>query len=126
MKFVLDLALQNKYSRRMKTLNGYRIMWLMLFFDLPVMTKSQKDAYTDFRNFLLDQGFEMAQYSVYMRNCASKEVAEAQIKRIEHQLPAEGKVYIMSITDKQFENTVRFIQNARQAAQKNPEQLVLF
>ncbi len=90
------------------------------------MTKDQKDAYTAFRNYLLDQGFEMAQYSVYMRNCASKEVAEAQIKRIERNLPTEGKVYIISITDKQFENTLRYVQNARMVAQKNPEQLLLF
>ena len=46
---------------------------MMVLFDLPVMTKKERKAATDFRKFLLDQGFEMAQYSVYMRFCAGKE-----------------------------------------------------
>ncbi|HSQ43272.1 MAG TPA: CRISPR-associated endonuclease Cas2 [Fibrobacteraceae bacterium] len=110
----------------MKALSGYRIVWAMLFFDLPVVTKSDKDAYVEFRNYLLDEGFEMAQYSVYLRSCASKEVAEALIKRVEKALPPEGKVYILCITDKQFESTVRFIRTKRQPKQKNPDQLALF
>lgn len=114
------------FGRHMKTLSGYHIMWAMLYFDLPVVTKAEKDAYVEFRNFLLDEGFEMAQYSVYLRNCASKEVAEALTKRVEKALPPEGKVYILCITDKQFESTVRFIKNRRQAPQKNPDQLALF
>lgn len=109
----------------MRSLSGYRIMWLMLYFDLPVSTKSNRDEYTRFRNFLLDEGFEMTQFSVYMRHCASKEHSEAQVKRIEKQLPPEGKVYLINITDKQFSETIRFVQTKR-ISEKNPQQLVLF
>ena len=54
-------------------LSGYRLMWMMVLFDLPTLTKKERRAASGFRNYLLDQGFEMAQYSVYMRFCAGKE-----------------------------------------------------
>lgn len=50
-------------------LTGYRLMWVMVIFDLPVQTKAQRRAATKFRNFLLDEGFSMSQFSVYMRFC---------------------------------------------------------
>ena len=37
-------------------LSGYRIMWILVMFDLPTDTKPQRKAATDFRNFLLDEG----------------------------------------------------------------------
>ena len=48
-------------------------MWLMVIFDLPVGTKKQRHAATKFRNFLLDQGFSMSQFSVYLRFCGGKD-----------------------------------------------------
>jgi CRISPR-associated protein Cas2 len=98
----------------------------VLYFDLPVVSKRQREAYTKFRAYLLDEGFEMAQFSVYMRHCSGKEAAEALTRRVEFNLPSEGKVYVLQITDKQFENTTRFICHSRQPAQKNPAQLALF
>ena len=56
-------------------LSGYRLMWMMVLFDLPVLTKRERKDASDFRKFLLDQGFEMCQLSVYMRFCAGKEQA---------------------------------------------------
>ena len=57
-------------------LSGYRLLWLQVLFDLPVTTQKTRKAATRFRHFLLDQGFEMAQYSVYQRFCYGKEMAE--------------------------------------------------
>ena len=48
-------------------LSGYRIMWIIVMFDLPTDTKSQRKAAGGFRNFLLDEGFERSQFSVYAR-----------------------------------------------------------
>src|SRR5690606_17027170 len=49
----------------MPKLSGYRLMWMMAMFDLPVLTKPERKRAADFRKFLLDQGFEMVQFSVY-------------------------------------------------------------
>lgn len=106
-------------------LSSYRLMWIMTLFDLPVGTKKERKAATDFRKFLLDQGFEMAQFSVYMRFCSGKEQAETHCKRIKAALPDGGKVDILMITDKQYENIISFAGRVRQA-RKNPDQFTLF
>jgi len=107
-------------------LSGYRLMWMVVLFDLPVGTKKERKAATKFRKFLLDQGFEMSQYSVYMRFCAGKEQAEAYTKKVEKAVPVTGKIHIVYITDKQYENIVSFDGRTKEAARKNPEQYVLF
>ena len=107
-------------------LSAYRLMWMMVLFDLPVGTKKERKAATGFRKFLLDQGFEMAQYSVYMRFCAGKEQAETYTKRVERSVPKTGKVHIVYITDRQYETIVTFDGRLKEPARKNPEQYVLF
>ena len=72
-------------------------------FDLPVDTKQARRAYTTFVKHLRRDGFTRLQYSVYARHSASKENAEVHVKRIEHNLPPNGEVRIVSVTDKQFE-----------------------
>ena len=94
-------------------------------FDLPVGTKTERKAATAFRNFLLDQGFELSQFSVYFRYCAGKEYVETHIKKIQQNLPKGGKVDILSFTDKQYENIISFRGRNRQEPNKNPEQFVL-
>lgn len=107
-------------------LSGYRLMWMVVLFDLPVGTKKERKAATKFRKFLLDQGFEMSQYSVYMRFCAGKEQAEGYTKKVEAAVPVTGKIHIVYITDKQYENIVSFDGRTKEPARRNPEQYMLF
>jgi CRISPR-associated endoribonuclease Cas2 len=107
-------------------LSGYRLMWMMVLFDLPVGTKKERKAATRFRNFLLDQGFEMSQFSVYLRYCSGKEQAESLTRIVEKDVPATGKVHIAYFTDKQYENIVCLDGRKREPGRKNPEQYVLF
>lgn len=83
-------------------LNEYRIMWVLVFFDLPTDTKKDRKAYTDFRKKMLKDGFTMFQFSIYLRHSSSKENAEVHIKRVKSFLPEKGHVGIMCVTDKQF------------------------
>ena len=107
-------------------LTGYRLMWLMVIFDLPVGTKPERRAATRFRNFLLDQGFAMSQFSVYMRFCGGKDQAEAYTKRIARALPKTGLVQVLGFTDRQYENIVSFDGRTRKAKNENPQQYVMF
>lgn len=107
-------------------LSGYRIMWLFVLFDLPVMTRKQRKAAARFRLDLLDMGFEMTQFSVYMKFTSGKEQAEAVTRQVEAAMPAAGKVHVIQITDKQYENIRTYRGNKREPAQKNPAQLALF
>lgn len=80
----------------------YRVMWILVFFDLPTETKRDKQAYVVFRNKLRRDGFTMFQFSIYVRHCASMENAEVHMRRVRAFLPKYGKVGLMCITDKQF------------------------
>lgn len=107
-------------------LSPYRIMWLFVMFDLPVGTKKERKQATGFRNHLLDLGFEMSQFSVYLKYCSSGEKATAISKRIQPMLPPGGKVDILSITDKQFSNMRRFYARKRRKNHQQAKQFHLF
>ena len=70
-------------------INGYRCMWVIVMFDLPVDTPRARRAYTQFRKFLLRDGFIMMQYSVYMRHCPSQENADVHIQRVGAAIPPD-------------------------------------
>jgi len=89
-------------EQRFSRLNQYRNMWVLVFFDLPTETKAERQAASRFRKNLLNNGFAMFQFSIYMRFSASRENAAVHIKRTKNMLPKKGKVCIMQITDKQF------------------------
>jgi CRISPR-associated protein Cas2 len=107
-------------------LSAYRLMWMTVMFDLPVVEKDDQKAATQFRKTLLDMGFEMAQFSVYMRFCTSQAQIDTYAKRVEYALPQGGKVNILTMTDKQYERIVTFHGRARQAPGKAPDQFDLF
>lgn len=107
-------------------LSGYRLMWVTVMFDLPVVEKAERKAATEFRNALLDMGFEMSQLSVYMRFCTSPAQVDTYCKKVETALPEGGKVNILQFTDRQYERIVSFHGKAKQPANKTPDQFDLF
>lgn len=77
-------------------------MWVFIMFDLPTETKKDRKNYARFRKLMLADGFQMFQFSMYLRHCSSKENADVHIKRVRSILPPKGHVGMMCITDKQF------------------------
>ncbi len=110
----------------MNRFNEYRVMWLLVLFDLPTETKKDIREYTLFRKNLLRDGFTMFQFSIYVRHCASLENAEVHKKRVKSFLPEYGKVGILCITDKQFGNIELFYGNKPQIPNSPGQQLELF
>jgi CRISPR-associated protein Cas2 len=82
--------------------NEYRVMWIFVLYDLPTETKKERHEFALFRKMLMQDGFEMFQFSIYVRHCASFENAQVHIKRVKAALPPLGKIGILTITDKQF------------------------
>ncbi len=107
-------------------LNAYHIMWVFVFFDLPVTTKKQRKKANRFRKDLEKSGFTMMQYSVYTRHCASKQSRDAQVKRIKSLVPEEGQVSILTITDKQYGNIINYWGTKTTPMPPGPKQLELF
>jgi CRISPR-associated protein Cas2 len=107
-------------------LNAYHIMWLFVFFDLPVTTKKERKMASGFRKNLLKDGFTMMQFSVYNRHCASKESAEVHIQRVKNCVPEKGQVSILEVTDKQYGNICNFWGFKSKPLPEGPKQLEMF
>jgi CRISPR-associated protein Cas2 len=101
-------------------------MWVLVFFDLPTETKKERKIYADFRKKLLKDGFNMFQFSIYLRHCPSSENAEVHTNRIKSKLPEKGHVGILTITDKQFGNMEIFYGEKIQETPQTSQQLELF
>ena len=95
-------------------------------FDLPTDTKSARKQYSQFRKFLLNDGYDIMQYSIYSRHHASEENAQVHIQRVKERLPPDGEVRIVKITDKQFGRIEIFFGKFSQPVQVPPEQLEFF
>lgn len=107
-------------------LSGYRWMWLITMFDLPMDEKALRKAYARFRKTLLKDGFTKMQFSVYIRHCSSKENADVHLRRVEAAVPEEGEVRVMIVTDKQFERMRVFWGKHRRPPDPPPAQLEFF
>jgi CRISPR-associated protein Cas2 len=101
-------------------------MWIIAMFDLPTDTKKSRKDYAQFRKFLLEDGFTMIQFSVYARHCPSKENGEVHVARIQRNLPPDGEVRVITVTDKQFERMDIFWGKKRKTPEPPPCQLQLF
>ena len=89
-------------------LNAYHIMWLFVFFDLPVTTKKERHDAALFRKNLEKDGFSMMQFSVYVRHCGSYESLDVHARRVKSFVPRYGMISILSVTDKQYSNIYNF------------------
>jgi len=124
---VATLQTQKRGERTRPThMSAYRLMWMLVTFDLPVESKKHRAEATKFRQFLLDQGFEMSQLSNYLRLVNGQDHFNTYVRRIESKLPERGDVFIFQFTDKQYENIIRFSDQSRRARRKNPDQIALF
>jgi CRISPR-associated protein Cas2 len=106
--------------------NAYRIMWILVFFDLPTETKKDRKNYTIFRKKILANGFAMFQFSMYIRHCQSRENSDVHIRRVKEILPPKGHVGIMCVTDKQFGMMEIFRGREQVDAPQTSQQLELF
>ncbi len=107
-------------------LNQYRVMWVLVLFDLPTETKTDRKIHSDFRKKLMKDGFTMFQFSIYLRHCPSVENANVHIKRVKNFLPPKGHVGVLCITDKQFGMMELFYGKSVKEKQTGWQQLELF
>ena len=107
-------------------LSEIKAVWLMVMFDLPVVSTEEKRQYTRFRKYLQREGFLQLQFSVYAKYCASRENAQKYYNHIKYAVPPGGKVRLLMVTDKQFGDMVSLYGKNVEEVEKKPEQLLLF
>ena len=104
----------------------YRVMWILVFFDLPTETKKERKDAALFRKNLMRDGFTMFQFSIYVRHCASKENMDVQLKRVRAMIPEYGKIGVLNVTDRQFGDIEIFYGKKAIKDKSTPLQLELF
>ena len=107
-------------------INAYHVMWLFVFFDLPVTTRTERKAAARFRKELEGDGFTMMQFSVYIRHCPSKETRDVHSKRVKEMIPQKGHIVILAVTDKQYSEMINIWGMKQTPIKQAPQQLELF
>jgi len=103
-----------------------RFMRILVFFDLPVKKKVDRKFATQFRNFLLKDGFYMIQYSVYGRICKGADAVEKHMSRIKCKVPPSGSIRLMQVTDSQYSRMETLIGDVKNEEKLSNDQLLLF
>lgn len=102
-------------------------MRMIVLFDLPVTTKAKMRAANQFRQFLLKDGYQMLQLSIYTRIIKGRDALEKHHKRLVAHLPEEGSIRCLSITEKQFASMEILVGEKKpQEKNVNSNQLLLF
>ena len=100
---------------------SYKVGWMIVAFDLPVKSKLQRRAASDFRKFLLEEGFQMIQFSFYARSMVTQARMETHMRRIKKSLPTEGSVRAIYVTQAQWERS--YVAYGKPAKEQNPEEV---
>lgn len=101
-------------------------MWILVFFDLPVLTPTQRRAATHFRENLLRIGFSRVQFSVYARWCVTDKTTESVLRSVKREMPGDGMVRILKLTDDRWARSVCLVGRNEVNPETKPPQLVLF
>ena len=104
-----------------------QFMRIIVFFDLPVTSRAKRKAANDFRRFLVKDGYIRLQLSVYTRIVRGRDMLEKHHKRLCANLPKEGSVRCLEVTEKQFvAMKVLLGDKATQEKRVNAQQFLLF
>ncbi len=99
----------------------FKMGWLIVAFDLPVTEKEARKAYSDFRKFLLNDGYQMIQFSVYARSLVTYSRMQTHIRRLEQEIPPEGSIRAWYVTQAQWQRSL--VIHGKPAEKADPESL---
>jgi len=104
---------------------GERYMRMMVFFDLPTLTKTDRRNASHFRNFLIKDGYIMLQLSVYSRICKGQDDVEKHAKRLKSLITKEGSVRLLTVTEKQYASMEILVGTLKKEEELGEKQLLL-
>lgn len=104
---------------------GERFMRMLVFFDLPTLTKMDRKIASRFRHFLIHDGYIMLQWSVYSRICKGNDDVEKHANRLKYLIPKEGSVRLLTVTEKQYASMAILIGQVKKEEKIGEKQLLL-
>ncbi len=87
----------------MKTKSPYRQMKIIVFYDLPTITKQDRINFSKFRVNLEKLGFVMMQESIYIKHAYNHDWVNRTRLKLKKVLPPKGDIRVLVITNKQYE-----------------------
>ena len=111
---------------RGENMSGYRAMWLFVMFDLPMKSADDRKRYTQFRRQLLRLGFSQIQLSIYICYFGSQDATASVRNAVMSKVPDEGRVRILSVTDRQFGKMEIAYGKKKHTPEDPPLQILLF
>ena len=103
----------------------FRAMRIIVFFDLPVLTKIERRQYTKFRKYLIEQGFIMVQESVYSKIALNSTAKEKIMAHLRDNKPKTGNVMALIVTEKQYQSIEFLAGEAQKEIVDSGERLVI-
>ena len=103
----------------------YRFMRVIVFFDLPTVTREERREYAKVRKYLIKSGFVMMQESVYSKLAQNAAVADSVINNVKKNKPPVGLVQLISITEKQFQKMEYIIGTSNSVVLDSDDRLVI-
>lgn len=100
-------------------------MRILVMFDLPVGTESERKNYRLFRKYLIKSGFLMLQESVYCKIAQNTTVADAIIANVRKNRPDDGLVQVVKITEKQYSRMEYIVGESKSDVLDSDERLVV-
>ena len=104
---------------------SYRFMRVIVFFDLPTITESDRREYTKFRKFLVKEGFIMMQESVYTKILLNNTMADLLKNKLRKNKPKSGLVQVLTITEKQFASIEYLNGTSQNNIEESTDRLIL-
>ena len=95
------IKLDTNKKEKIEEISRYRKMVLFAMFDMPTDTKGDIKKYTKFRKKLIEMGFIMFQFSIYVRFCNSLENAQKYERKIKENSPTKGSIRVLKVTEAQ-------------------------
>ena len=104
---------------------SYRFMRVMVFFDLPTVTASDRREYSKFRRNLIKSGFLMMQESVYTKIALNQNVAAVVCNEIKKIKPPSGTVQILVVTENQFSKIETVVGSVKSDVLDSDERVII-
>lgn len=101
-------------------------VWLLVMFDLPVVTREQRSEANKYRKALYDSGFEQIQFSVYAKYLVNASGVRSLLPVLRGRIPANGEVRVIRLTDEQWAGMYRYYGQVELRPERVPTQLALF
>ena len=100
-------------------------MRVIVFFDLPILTDSNRREYRKFRKYLIKSGFVMMQESVYCKLAQNSTSADAMIVKLKNNKPVSGLVQAIKITEKQYAKMEFIVDENKNKVLDSDERLIV-